>query len=247
MKNYSYKGYKNIIDPHTHTIASGHAYSTIAENAKEASRKGLELLGITEHAPAMPGAFSAHYFCNLHTVPRELYGVKIMMGAEYNIIDYNGNLDMPEEYISELEIGIASLHPPCLPFGNLEQNTNATIKAMENPCVHIIGHPGDPRYPLDIPEVVRAAKRTNTLLELNDVSLMPNSFRKGSRENIIEMLKFCKKERVSVICASDAHFFSHIGELENCFALLEELDFPAELVLNFDTEAFRSFIAQKSV
>lgn len=46
---------KYVLDAHTHTIASGHAYSTIREMAKAASEKGLELLGITEHSMKMPG------------------------------------------------------------------------------------------------------------------------------------------------------------------------------------------------
>ncbi len=47
---------KIVIDTHTHTIASGHAYSTVLENALAAKNKGLELLCITDHAPEMPGA-----------------------------------------------------------------------------------------------------------------------------------------------------------------------------------------------
>ena len=39
-----------IVDTHTHTIASGHAYNTILEMAKAASEKGIKLLGITDHA-----------------------------------------------------------------------------------------------------------------------------------------------------------------------------------------------------
>ena len=44
------------LDTHTHTLASGHAYSTISEMIDAAAQKGLKLLGITEHAPAMPGS-----------------------------------------------------------------------------------------------------------------------------------------------------------------------------------------------
>ena len=47
---------KDILDTHTHTLASGHAYSTIRENAQAASRKGLELLAITDHAPKLWGS-----------------------------------------------------------------------------------------------------------------------------------------------------------------------------------------------
>lgn len=46
---------KTLLDVHTHTVASGHAFSTLQEMAAAASEKGLKLLGITEHAPAYRG------------------------------------------------------------------------------------------------------------------------------------------------------------------------------------------------
>ena len=50
---------RDILDVHTHTLASGHAYNTMREMAKAASEKGLEILGITEHAVSMPGTCGA--------------------------------------------------------------------------------------------------------------------------------------------------------------------------------------------
>ena len=52
---------KFVLDAHTHTIASGHAYSTLLENVNYAAEKGLELVGITDHAPAMEGSFGSAY------------------------------------------------------------------------------------------------------------------------------------------------------------------------------------------
>ena len=46
---------KYKIDTHTHTVSSGHAYSTVTENAKYAASIGLEIIGMTDHAPKMPG------------------------------------------------------------------------------------------------------------------------------------------------------------------------------------------------
>ena len=46
---------KVLLDAHTHTVASGHAYSSLQEMAKAAADKGLEVLGITEHGPSVPG------------------------------------------------------------------------------------------------------------------------------------------------------------------------------------------------
>ena len=44
---------KFLLDMHTHTLASGHAYGTIREMAQAAAENGLKLLGISEHAPGM--------------------------------------------------------------------------------------------------------------------------------------------------------------------------------------------------
>ncbi|MEF1307797.1 phosphatase, partial [Vibrio owensii] len=71
-----------VIDSHTHTIASGHAYSTILENALSAKNKGLKLLCTTDHAPEMPGAPHYWYFNNQRILPRFLHDVGILRGVE---------------------------------------------------------------------------------------------------------------------------------------------------------------------
>ena len=121
---------KTLLDVHTHTVASGHAFSTLQEMAVAASEKGLKLLGITEHAPGIPGTCSPIYFRNLHVVPRRIYGVELLLGAELNIIDYKGTIDMGEEYFPMLDIRIAGIHSLCYKPGTVEQNTEAMIGAI---------------------------------------------------------------------------------------------------------------------
>ena len=75
------------LDVHTHTIASGHAFSTLQEMAQAAADKGLKVLGITEHSPGVPGTCHPIYFRNLHVVPRRMNGVELLLGAEINILD----------------------------------------------------------------------------------------------------------------------------------------------------------------
>ena len=58
-----------LIDTHTHTIASGHAYNTIDEMTRKANSIGLENLAITEHTPKMPGSCNMLYFTNLKVLP----------------------------------------------------------------------------------------------------------------------------------------------------------------------------------
>ena len=141
--------YKIVLDLHTHTVASGHAYNTLREMAKAASDRGLELLGITEHAPQMPGSCHNFYFHNLKTVPRNLYGIRLLLGAEVNIMNYEGEVDLSQKELKDLDVVIASLHIPCIKAGTREQNTQAYLNVMKNPYVDIIGHPDDGRYDID--------------------------------------------------------------------------------------------------
>ena len=71
---------KSILDMHTHTIASGHAYSTVIEMAKEASKRELKYLGITDHGPEMPGGPHIFHIGNQRVYPETIYGVKILKG-----------------------------------------------------------------------------------------------------------------------------------------------------------------------
>ena len=110
---------KIALDVHTHTVASGHAFSSLQEMVHAAAGKGLEILGITEHAPGIPGSCAPIYFRNLHVVPRKMYGVELMLGAELNILDYDGTVDLTEEYWKMLDLRIAGIHSLCYTPGNL--------------------------------------------------------------------------------------------------------------------------------
>lgn len=237
--------YKSVLDLHTHTVASGHAYCSIREMAKAAADKGLQVLGITEHAPAMPGTCHNFYFHNLKVVPREMYGIRLLLGVELNILDSSGRVDLEEKELKNMDIAIASLHIPCMKPGSKAENTEAYLNVMKNPYVNIIGHPDDGRYEVDYPAVVQAAKEYGKILELNNHSLEPSCFRQGARENDQEMLELCKKYRVPIVMDSDAHFDTLIGKFDMARALLEEIDFPEELVLNSSVEMLKKYINKR--
>ncbi len=234
-----------LVDTHTHTVSSGHAYNTLDELVREASKKQLEAIAITDHTPAMPGGAHAFHFANLRIIPEEMYGVRILKGAETNIMDYSGTIDLDEETLKGLDMAIASLHPPCIPFGSKEEVTSCLEKVMENKYINIIGHPGDARYPIDMERLVKKAKETKTLLEVNIASLKPTSYRPGVRENLIEMLGYCKAYETPIVLGTDAHFHLDLGKFDEGTSLLEEIGFPEELVLNTNTEMLISYISQK--
>ncbi len=230
------------LDVHCHTISSGHAYSTVTECAKGAEENGLDLIAITDHAPKMPGSCSYLHFLNLNVIPDKLFGVEILKGAELNILDKFGKVDLPEKLLQKLDVVIASLHIPCIKPMSYDDNTAAMINAMKNPCVNILGHPGDPRYPFDIKKVVLAAKETNTAIELNNTSLSPNNGRYDGPDTMLEILRECKKQQVNIIFGSDAHFYTNVGNFSDVEKLTDEIDFPQELILNTDVDKFKKFI-----
>ena len=236
---------RDVLDTHTHTLASGHAYSTLRENLAMAAKKGLDLLAVTEHAPRMTGSCQTIYFQNLKVVNRQAYEVELMLGAELNILDENGTVDLAANILKTLDLNIASLHIPCICPGSREYNTAACINAMKNPYVNILGHPDDSRYPVDYQALVQAAREYGVLLELNNSSLRPGGSRKDAKPRDVEMLRYCREYQVPVVIGSDAHVDTDIGNHEMALALLEEENFPQELIINRSVEALKEALDKK--
>ncbi len=232
---------KYELDVHTHTIASGHAYGTITEMAKAASEKGLKILGITEHTTGIPGTCDEFYFGNMGVVPRNMFGIELMLGAEINILDYKGTLGLNERYFRHLDVRIAGIHNMCYEYGTMAENTQAIINTIKNPVIDIISHPDDGNCPLDYDEVVRAAKEYHVLLEINNNSLRSSS-RKNTFENSVKILELCRKLNIPVLVSSDAHYMTDIANFGNVEKVLDSIGFPEELVINSSADKFRDFI-----
>lgn len=233
---------KYKIDMHTHTIASGHAYNTIDEMVKAAREKGLTHLGITEHAPKMPGTCQDFYFHNLKVVPRKRKNLELFLGCEANIINYEGKVDLADWVLKEMDLVIASMHIPCVKPGSMEENTEAYMKAMQNPYINIIGHPDDGRYPVDYERLVKTARDTHTLIEINNNSLRPSGPRKDTHSNDITILKLCMEYDVMVIFGSDAHVKEDIGNFVMIEKVVEEVGFPDKLIANSNIEKLTGYL-----
>lgn len=231
------------LDVHTHTLASGHAYSTIQEMAKAASEKGLKLLGITEHAPALPGTCQSIYFRNLHVVPRNMYGVDLLLGAEINIMNPTGEIDMEHDMMRFLDIKIAGIHSLCYKEGTKEENTAGLINVIRNPDIDIISHPGDGTAELEFEPIVIAAKESHTLLEINNSSLKPIRHKESALSNNLEILRLCKRYEVPVILGSDAHVSFDVANYEYLPPLLLATEFPDSLIINRSVEEFKSYLS----
>ena len=120
-----------LMDLHTHTLASGHAYSnsTLKENLEEAKKMGLKVLGTSEHARMMPGTAPLIYFQNVKVIPKEVDGIRLYNGIEANIFDEHGSIDVEEPILSKMDYIIASLHTPCIANLGIVRNTAALVGA----------------------------------------------------------------------------------------------------------------------
>lgn len=248
-------------DTHTHTLASGHAYSTIEENLRAGKEQGLELVGITDHFSSffVPSTDFAcfGFFINKKALPEVWHGVRLLFGAEVDIIDLKGNLFGHDLYIpypnkngvkltyeegilNRLDYLIASVHYKDFAANStVVENTELYIKALEHENVKILGHIGRSGLEFDIDEVVKAAKSLNKMIEINEAS-----FGHGEtvRERCLKVALACAKYGTKIVVNSDAHSSFEIGKYPNTEHFLDEIDFPVELIGNRDAETFLSMI-----
>lgn len=233
---------KYVLDSHTHTLVSGHAFNTIREMAFAAYKKKLELLAITEHSVNMPGSCHEFYFQNYRILDRNAYDVPLLFGVELNILDEKGSVDMSPQLLAAMDVAIASLHPPCIPFMEQKETTSCIIRILENPLIQIIGHLDDDRYPVDYDEVARAAAANHKLFEINNSSLAPTSYRPGAHDNYLRLLEACMKHDVEIILNSDAHVDTLVGAHNFSEALVKESGFPSEKIVNDSVSHYFSYL-----
>ena len=107
----------------------------------------------------------------------------------------------------------------------------------------MIGHCGDDRYDFDYEPAIQAFAEHQKIVEINAHSFHS---RPGSKENCRQIALLCKKYGVRVVCSSDAHFFTDIGNAGEALEMLMEIDYPKEWILNTDYERFLAVAREKS-
>lgn len=233
---------KFVADMHTHTIACTHAYSTVTENAKAASERGLSYMAMTDHSVMMPDAPHEWHFCNMRVIPDFLYGVRIVKGIEADIISFDGKLDINEYIYGNVDWMVASMHGGCMPSGTEEQITSAYLGVLDNPKVFVLGHTDSPDYPFDVEAVTKACKEKNVAIEFNVSRFRSNRSIERLKHLI---LPTCAKNGCNIMINSDAHFHDKVGAFKQAEDLLKEIDFPEELVLNANLERFENFLRSR--
>lgn len=234
---------KLIADLHTHTIASTHALSTLQEMIHQAQALGLSALAVTDHAPAMPDAPHSWYFTTMKRLPNILpNGFVLLRGAEVNALDKEAALDLEADLLEKLDWVIVSLHQSCIAPLSKADATELWLRVAENPVVDMLGHPEQRQYAFDCDCVTKALAVQNKVVEVNANSA---NVRRGNEEQLRQLVLACKKNNTKVSVNSDAHSIFELGNTGQVTALLQELDFPPELVVNSSRDRLLAHLRER--
>ena len=258
-------------DVHTHSLYSRHAYSTVEENVRAASERGYELLGITDHFSSMlydqQTIKNFQFFMNTAIWPETWYGVRLLHGAEVDIVDLEGNLFayditfdqgingdklrqphiLGEHILGTCDYAVASIHSKQWAAGaSQKQITQMYVNALDNPHVLILGHLGRSGLDFDVPALVRECCDRGKLIEMNEAT-----HDEGQREVAIERCRViaetCAELGCKISFGSDAHIATRIADAHSVIKLLEEVDFPEELMACRDAQTFMDTIAEAKI
>ena len=238
-----------FFDIHTHTIYS-HGKGTIADNAAQAAKLGLERLGISDHGPG-----SMSYGIDMKRIPQmrqdidecsRLYpDLKIELGVEANIINISGALDITREEQALFDYIIAGYHysylgeKPLRGIGVViggwlhergitssvharNYNTDFMVNTILANRIDIVSHPGD-KAAFDIAQIAKACEQTGTIMEIN----------RHHNGLSVEGLRIAMDYDVKFIMSSDAHKPEDVGNVELAWKRVEETGLDPRRIVNY--------------
>lgn len=263
--------YQLNCDIHTHTLFSRHAYSTITENLASARDAGLQLLGSADHFSDMLFAQrdirNFQYFLNMGVWPRKKDGVVLLRGIEADIVSLDGSLfgmDTPchrsivatageptanlfDRVTGGLDYIVASVHSRSIAKdATLEQATQMYLNVLAHPKVFVLGHVGRAGVPFDLDAVLTAARDAHKLIEINEHSLAVDRSGKTSQA-CREIAQRCAELGVGITVSTDAHIADDIGRFAHASSMLEEIDFPQELIVSRSASVMLDYMAAAGV
>lgn len=244
---------------HTHTIFSLHAYSTFTENIQAAIRKGLKFLAITDHFYQDGTEINKkNEVLRLRYLERAMNchfsGIHVFSGAEFNfgqeIFYWNRLKDLTWR-----PIGLHSwiIDRKSLTLAKLFEMFEESTK-KHNAFVHIereIEKLDDGRHGTNLDDevknffskVVKLAKEKNIFLEVNEASLSRNSG--GDIKRLKYWLSLARENENKICLGTDAHFAECIGDFEDSLILLNEVDYPKNLILNCNLDQLENLMSDK--
>lgn len=207
-----YSDIKGVV--HTHSTFSD-GTNTVEEMAQASIDEGYEYLVMSDHSKAA-------FYANGLTEDRVLHQMEVIdqlndkyeelhiyKSIECDIL-YNGDLDYDDEFLTNFDLVIASVH------SNLKmdkaKSTERIIKAIEHPATSILGHPtgrlllSREGYPLDHVAIIDKCADCNVAIEIN-----ASPYR---LDLDWEWIYYARERGVLLSINPDAHSIAGIGDIK---------------------------------
>ena len=192
-------------DFHIHTKTTD-GRSTLEEMARAAKDSAYEYIAITEHSKHVSVAKGldrkrlAEQIDTIDRLNEKLDGITVLKGIELDILE-DGSLDLPNDILRKLDLVVCAVH---YKFNlSAEKQTERILRGIDNPYFTILAHPtgrmiGEREpYPLKMEKIMKAARDTGTVLELNA---------QPARLDLTDVhAKMTKENGVMVAISTDAH------------------------------------------
>ena len=220
-------------DVHMHTFATD-GRNSIREMADAALERGYQYIAITDHSKnlamtnGLDAARAMEHVHHIRQVDHEMEGrIRVFPGIEVDILG-DGELDLPDEVLAEMDVVIASVHT--LFNQTREETTARVLRAIENPYVRILGHPTgrlllrrEP-FSIDLPAVLRRAAELGVAVEHNAA---PERLDLQDRD-----LRLAKELGCKIVINTDAHDTRHLDKMKYGIRQLKRAWLTASDVLN---------------
>jgi len=200
-------------DVHMHTVETD-GKCTIEEMAEAARARGYEYMAITDHsknlafANGLDDERALKHIEKIRKADEQIKGIRIFAGIEVDILA-DGDLDLSDSVLKEMDLVIASVHSA---FNqDAPKMTERLLRAVNNPCVSIVGHPTGrillrrDAYLFDMEKVLNTAAQNKVAMELN---AYPDRLDLNDRH-----LRMAKERGVKVVINTDAHHTSHMEKI----------------------------------
>ena len=229
-------------DVHMHTDATD-GKNTIREMAEAAVSRGYEYIAITDHSKNLAMTFgldderALQHMQRIREVEAEMEGrIRILPGIEVDILA-DGQLDLSNEVLAQLDVVIASVHS--LFHQPKEQMTERILRAIENPYTRILGHPTGrlllrrEGYDLDLAAICRRAAELGVAMEHN---AYPDRLDLCDRD-----LRLARELGCRIVVNTDSHHVAHLEKMRYGIRQLRRAWLTSQDVLN--TQGVDGFLA----
>jgi DNA polymerase (family X) len=200
-------------DVHMHTVETD-GRNTIEEMAEAAKDRGYKYMAITDHsknlafANGLDDTRALAHIQKIRDASERIGGIRIFAGIEVDILA-DGDLDLSDDVLSQMDIVIASVHS----VFNQEpaKMTERLLRAIENPNVSVIGHPTGriqlrrEAYAFDMDAILTSAAKHKVAMELNSYP---------DRLDLNDVhLRQAKQRGVKIVINTDSHHTSHLEKI----------------------------------